>query len=264
MAIITLTSDWGVRDHYAAAARGAFLGIDHSLVIAEITHSVPPFDYVQASFVLKNAYPHFPPGTIHLIAVNPDLDNDILPLAVMADGHFFIGADNGIFSLVLDMEVDKIIEIDATRFVPTGVSHDSPVLNIFIGAACHLAKGGNIKELGKERPLNLGFWERKIGTPAYSADHITGTVVYSDNYGNATTNISKALIEKVAQGRKFRIMISAAGIVVHSVSTSYGQVEKGEPVALFNRRGMLKLAINKGPLTSIGIKQGSNINIDFP
>ena len=106
MPVITLTTDMGSRDYYVAAVKGAILTQFPEATIVDISHHVPPFDIAQASFVLSNAYRNFPPGSVHIIGVNPVRDIHTQHMVVFQDGHYFIGADNGIFSLLWEQVIN--------------------------------------------------------------------------------------------------------------------------------------------------------------
>src|ERR1051326_4797986 len=112
MAIITLTTDLGLKDHYVSAVKGAILSQLPDVNIVDISHLVPTFDIVQAAYILKNAYPNFPPGTVHIIGVNAEASVKTPHIALSVSGHFFIGADNGIFSFLFDRVPDKIVELN--------------------------------------------------------------------------------------------------------------------------------------------------------
>ena len=106
MAIITLTSDWGLKDHYAGAVKGAILSKMPGARIVDISHQIPSFEIEQAAFVLKNAYSNFPKGSVHILGINTEESDKYAHTVVEVDGHFFIGTDNGIFSLLFDKKPD--------------------------------------------------------------------------------------------------------------------------------------------------------------
>ena len=145
MPIITLTSDWGVKDHYIGAVKGAILSRIPDVTIVDISHSIPAFNIEHAAFVLKNCFRNYPEGTVHIIGVNTEESDKNPHVIVKADGHFFIGADTGIFSMILDKKPDMIIEMDIIQDSGffTFSSRDR-----FAKAAAHLAMGKNIEELG--------------------------------------------------------------------------------------------------------------------
>ena len=107
MAVITLTTDLGLKDYYVGSIKGAILKDIPSAHIIDISHDIPSFDISVASFCLKNVYKDFPDGSIHIIGVAPSADENTLHLVIEKDGHFFIGADNGIFGGLTNKKILK-------------------------------------------------------------------------------------------------------------------------------------------------------------
>jgi S-adenosylmethionine hydrolase len=112
MPIITLTSDWGHSDHYIGAVKGSILSLLPDVKIIDISHQVAPFNIEQAAFILKNCYKNFPKGTIHIIGVNTEESDKNPHTVVFINDHYFIGTDNGIFSMIFDKPPKKIIELN--------------------------------------------------------------------------------------------------------------------------------------------------------
>lgn len=245
MAIITLTTDWGLKDHYAGAVKGKILNLLPDASIVDISHLIPSFDIRQASFVLRNAYALFPKGSIHIIGVNTEASIETPHVVVCFDGHYFIGADNGIFTLLLDDKPDKIIEID----VPQDSDYFTfSTRDVFIKAACHIAQGHPPEKLGDIRDqLN----ERLSFKPVIEKDIIRGKVIYIDSYGNVFVNISEALFRKVIGRKPFSIQFRKASYEIHSISRTYDDVPEGEKLALFSTTGLLEISLNRGKASSL-------------
>ena len=115
MPIITLTSDLGLKDYYVGSIKGAILSQFPEVRIVDITHTVPKYDIAQAAFIMKNVFKDFPKGTIHIIGVRPESSSSISQIALEKDGHYFIGADNGMFSLIFDSDPDKLVELNLNQ-----------------------------------------------------------------------------------------------------------------------------------------------------
>lgn len=240
MAIITLTTDMGLKDHYVAVVKGAILRQHPTAIIVDVSHSIKPFDNAQAAFVLRNTYPEFPRGTIHIIGVNPEADGQTPHLVIKHDGHFFIGADNGIFSLLFDgkpheaYELTMKIEDDHVTF---------PTKSVFVAAACHLARGGTADVIGRK----VVTIKEQIGfQPAVDQNSIRGKVIYIDSYGNLVTNIRRSVLDEVARGRALRVGFASAEDDITRLHSTYSDVLLGERVAFFNAMGLLEIAVNKG------------------
>lgn len=264
MAIITLTTDMGLRDYYVGALKGAIYSQVPGVTIVDISHHIKSFDTNQAAFVLRNAYRDFPPGTIHVIGVNPDASEKVDHLIVKCNDQYFIGADNGMFSLLFDIKVDDVFELN--------LSQDSDDLtfvtkNLFAKAACHLARGGTPEVIGKR---TSGFRESERFRPVIDTHLIKGTVIYIDSYGNVITNISHQLFREVGRGRDFTIQMGLLKHDIREICTKYNDVKEGEKLALFGSSGFLEIAINKGTpesgggaQTLFGLKINDTIRIEF-
>ncbi|HSG68472.1 MAG TPA: SAM-dependent chlorinase/fluorinase [Bacteroidales bacterium] len=256
MPIITLTSDWGTKDHYLASVKGTILRQIPDALIIDISHQIPPHDLTQAAFIIRNSYRDFPQGTIHIIGISTE-ESDINPhTAILADGHYFIGADNGIFTMILDQAPEKIIEIT--------VMQDSAFFTFstrdrFVKAAAMLASGEDISKLGIQREsLNQKF----LFAPVVENDVIKGLVIYVDNYENVITNITREKFKEVGRNRKFKI--SFRGEEIHTIHESYSDVPVGEILALFGHNDHLEIAMNNGTASSLlGLHPDDPVRIEF-
>ncbi|MFT5970852.1 MAG: S-adenosylmethionine hydrolase [Flavobacteriales bacterium] len=243
MAIITLTTDYGTKDYFTAAIKGAILTELPGTQVVDISHEVEPFDIHQGAFILRNSYKHFPKGTIHMMGVDAErtLSND--HIAAKIDGHYFIGADNGFFALLFpEIKADKIISI--------GIGQDDdqftfPMKDVFVRAACHIARGGQLAVIGREK---LEWKESKMVQAIVKSDksNIRGMVIYVDNFGNLVTNISATVFKQVQAGRDCEIILPRSR-KIHVISNAYSEVaEEGKALALFNSSKLLEIAISRG------------------
>lgn len=246
MAIITLTTDMGLRDHYVAAVKGAILSQHPEATIVDISHQIAAFDNQHAAFVLRNAYPEFPRGTIHIIGVNGEADGTTPHLMVRHDGHYFVGADNGIFSLLFDGKPHEAFELT----LKLDTDHRAfPVKNVFVKAACHIARGGTPEVIGRKV---LSIREQLSFRPVVLSDAIKGAVIHIDSYGNVVTNITRAHFNELVKAHTFRISFGRAMHDITTISSTYGDVPSGERVAFFGATGFLEIAVNKGVAGSGG------------
>ena len=143
---ITLTTDMGLKDYYVATLKGAIYSELPDAKIIDISHNIPPFDITNAAFVIKNSFKHFPKNTIHVIGIDAEPSDLTRHIIVETQDQYFIGADNGIFSLIFDKQPDGVWEINLKT---DGDEYSFPTKNIFIKAACHLARGGLPAVIGK-------------------------------------------------------------------------------------------------------------------
>ncbi|MFH1319238.1 MAG: SAM-dependent chlorinase/fluorinase [Bacteroidota bacterium] len=258
MGIITLTTDLGLKDYYLSTIKGAILSQCPDATIVDISHDIDKHDIFQASFVLKNSYTSFPKGSIHIIGINPEAGAEACHLAVNIDGHYFIGADNGIFSLMFDKKPDKIVELNITQDTDYLTF---PTKDIFVKAACHIARGGTLEVIGKEKDR---FFERTYLKTVVDGSVIRGTVIYVDSYKNIITNITEFLFSKVGKGRNFIILLKHSDYNIDTISRSYNDVPDGEKLALFSSTGFLEIAINKGSASGLlGLKTSDTVRVEF-
>ena len=257
MAIITLTTDLGDKDIYQAALKGSILKLLPDVNIVDITHSVAAFNVQQAAFILKNSFYYFPETTVHLIGIDTVYNSDTRYLAVKYKNHFFVGSDNGIFSLMFDSEPDEIVEINIMQDLK--FLH-FPLADIFVKAACHLAGGGALSEIG----LPLVSMEKKMNLqPVIEKNMIKGVVIYIDSFQNVITNITKEFFNKVQQGRRFTLYFKRNETINH-LSWHYNEVPEGEKLCLFGISDHLEIAINKGNASGLlGLNLGDSVIIDF-
>jgi len=260
MSIITLTSDLGTKDSYLASVKGSIYSQLETAKIVDITNDIAPFNIQQAAYVLRNCFKDFPHGTIHIISVDDELSIKNEHLAVKANGHYFIAADNGLFSLLLnEVKAEKIVRLNISQ---TTNCMTFATKNIFVPAACHLARGGTMEIIGTEvTDFEIKRTELKA---VIEKDMIRGAVIYVDSYGNATTNISKEVFEAVQRGRSFSILFGREDEQITNISSKYKEVPQSEKLAIFGENNLLQIAINQGKANKLlGLKLHEIIRIEF-
>lgn len=256
MPIITLTSDWGPKDPYTGAVKGAILSKMPEATLVDISHSIPSFEIEQAAFVIRNSWKNFPEGTVHILGINTEESEKNAHTVVESEGHYFIGADNGIFSLIFDKKPDKIVELTITQESDyfTFSTRDR-----FVKAAVHLAYGKSIEELGEFKETLV---EKMLFRPVFDNDVVKGHVMYIDTYENVITNITQDFFKEARKNRKFNILFRSYEI--KKISSSYIDVPAGEILALFDSGGLLEIAMNQGNAASLlGLAVKDMIRIEF-
>ena len=281
MSIITLTTDYGLKDHFVGALKGKLLSEFSDAKIIDISHNVDPFNTSEASYIITAAYKSFPKGTVHLIGVDAELNKENQHIAMQWNDHYFICADNGILSLLIQNIVpQKIVAIN----IHDRLTVDASDLDVFVTVACHLAKGGLLNVIGKE--IN-SIKQIKELQPMVATDKnsIKGNVIYIDHFGNIVTNITKKLFLEVAQGRKYEIpMVQRSNqkksSPIKSIWAKYSDIAsagnhnikfyEGDKLAIFNEAGFLEIAIfRSNPLSFgsanslLGIEYRDTITIEF-
>ena len=256
-AIITLTTDFGEKDHFAGAVKGAIYSELETIKIVDISHSISPFHISEAAYIIQNAYKNFPSGSIHIIGIDSELNPENKHIAVYLDEHYFICANNGIISMLTsEINPEKIVEIN----VHDNIESNFPVLDVFVKVACHIARGGTLEVIGKP----IAEIKELIGIkPVVNPENnqIIGNVIYIDNYGNVICNINKSLFEEIGKGRSFTIQ--ARSIKFTNIYNRYSdfinfdnpkskRVEDGKKLTLWNSSGYLELAIYKSNPNTVG------------
>lgn len=254
----------GHKDHYLPLVKATILKQCGNTPVYDICHEIEPFNIAHAAQVLKNVCFEFPENTIHLIGVKSELGVRSPHVLVKYKGHYFVSADNGVFSLMFEDEMDEVYEITLNKKFR---SLTFPVKDVFVDVAAHLMKGGIPEVIGRAYQLQNQIRNFK---PTITQDEIKGQITSIDSYGNAISNISRKLFDQVGQGRAFTIVYGHGTHTLRKVRTLYGEVSHGERLAIFNSLGRLEIAINQGvegkggtAHTLLGLKINDVISIVF-
>jgi S-adenosylmethionine hydrolase len=263
MSIITLTTDYGLKDHFVGALKGKILTENSEATIVDISHNIDPFNTVEASYIIGAAYMSFPKGTVHLIGVDAELNKENQHIAMQWNDHFFICADNGILSMLSQKVIpQKIVAIN----IHDRLSEDATDLDVFVTVASHLSKGGSLSVIGKEITTIKQVTELQ---PVVAADKnsIKGYVIYIDHFGNVVTNITKKLFMEVAKGRPYEIPLlqkrnQKKSSPIKNIWAKYSDIAnagkypiknyEGDKLAIFNEAGFLEIAIFRSNPLSVG------------
>ncbi len=257
MPIITLTTDFGEKDHFAGAIKGAIYSELSDIRIVDISHSVSPFNISEAAYIIQNAYHSFPKGTIHIIGIDSELNPENKHIAVKLDDHYFICANNGIMSMICsEIAPEKIVEINIHDKIETSF----PVLDVFVKVACHIARGGTLEVIGKVintiKPI-----KNLIPFVNDEQTQIIGSVIYIDNYGNVITNIKRKFFESIQKTRMFEI--SARNYKFKTIYQKYSDIvnyeipeekrnDEGRGLVVFNASDYLEIAVYKSNCETVG------------
>lgn len=257
MSIITLTTDYGLKDHFVGALKGKLLSEYNEAIIVDISHNIDTFNTSEASYIIDAAYSSFPKGTVHLIGVDIERNNENQHIAMQWNDHYFICADNGILSILTQKVLpQKMVSIN----IHDRLLADATDLDVFVTVACHIAKGGLLNVIGKEINSIKEITELK---PTVSEDFnsIKGSVIYIDHFGNVVSNISKKLFLEIAQGRPYEVQFKTKKL--KTIFAKYSDIAvnpkfqlkdyEGEMLSIFNEAGFLEIAVYK----SNTLKHGS-------
>lgn len=278
MAIITLTTDFGVKDYFVSSIKGAILKELSDVTIIDISHHVSPYDISEAAYIIRNSYEEFPTGTIHIIGVNSLSTPDQRPICARINGHYFICSDNGILSLICqNHQPEEIFEITIN---PESLDSLFPEKTTFVPVACHIARGGLPTLVGQKRKKIKILNELK---PNYRDEKIiTGYVIYIDRFGNVITNITRKYFEEIANGRDYKIVLRQKDYSLTDVNVIFDHYHEivqdfsketqafARTLCLFNSAGFLEVTLYKSnpEITGaanqlMGLKKGDTVTIEF-
>jgi S-adenosylmethionine hydrolase len=255
MAIVTLLTDAGESDHYVAAIKAKIISINPGIRVEDISHDIKPADIAHAAFVLRAVFRDFPPGTVHLVGVDSVGSRDDSFIALQVEDHYFVGCDNGLFGLISDRPHQQLIELNTIKTTSTTF----PERDIFAHAACKLASGVSITNLGKPKPTFKKMIDRQVKA---TKKQITGSVIRVDRMGNLITNIPREAFEILSKGKVFTIQFG--GEKFRRIHQAYHQAEHGECFLVFNSLNFLEIGIYKGNAAELlGLGYDSTVNIAF-
>lgn len=270
MVLITLTTDWNRQDYYAGMMKGRILSLMPDASVQEVTHHIEPFHSLEGAFVLRHIIREYPEKSIHLFMVNQGNRPDIFPLIISTKGKSIIAWEDSVLGLVIDDEPDYCLRITPEVFAQikkelsidnSGVSPSFPELGLFPVLALFIQRGLRHEDFGvneKER-ITSSPW-----LPVIQEQSISGRVLYIDSYGNAISNITKELFEKIRQGRKFEIFLISNHYRIDKINTAYLETEPGEILALFNALNFLEVAMVHASISELlGLEAGSTIKVKF-
>lgn len=260
MPVLTLTTDWGHRDSYVASFKGEILKQHREAVIVDIAHDLDNYNMMGAAFVLGSTFRHFPDGTLHFIGIDagggpvPGKETDYLIAAFQ--GHWFLGADSGLFSMLFQDKEFSCWKLPVDRNVPL-----KQLLPLLCGAASHILKGLPPDALGvPHNQLHTSHFSRPTADPS----GIRCSVIYIDSFGNAVFNLNRDLFEKERKGRRFTLFVRRATYKITTICSHYNEVEEGDILAIFNQNDLLEIAIYKDDAAKlVGLKLFESILIEF-
>lgn len=259
MPVISLLTDFGLRDGYVGVMKGVIWKICPEAQIADITHHIPPQDIRQGALALLRTVKYFPKGTVHIAVVDPGVGTSRKPMAAEVDGHFYVGPDNGLFSLVLQEALSsqqpiRCFTLDRPEYWLPEISRVFHGRDIFAPAGAHLANGVPLEKLGTPhaQPARL-----ENPQPIRQGSKLMGEVISIDNFGNLATNILSSHLE----GSKVKT-IMVGGKIIDGLISTFGDRQEGELAAMFGTDNDLFVAVVRGNAAAqLGIKVGDLVEV---
>ena len=266
MAVITIISDYGHKDPFVAALRGHLHSEIENPKIEDITHSISPFNLRETAYTLNNSYHYFPTGSIHLLCVDEEINATKKVMVMFFNEHYFVGVDNGLFSLITKERKDyELVIVDGVLTENAETTRD-----IFVKIAGHLNRGGKMSVLGKKTTEYKEYIIPKASITNNNKTIIAG-IMHIDHFGNAVTNVSKTMFSEIGKAQPFEIKFTRVRQPIVRVLDNYGQTNReGKSIAVFNSSGWLEIAIyrpggqlNNGAHTLLGLNVDDRITIEF-
>ncbi|MAE62191.1 MAG: hypothetical protein CMJ49_12655 [Planctomycetaceae bacterium] len=252
--IISMLTDFGSHDPYVGVMKGVMLARCPEARIVDLTHDVPPQNIHAAGYLLGANWRYFPPGTVHLVVIDPGVGGERRILAVQTGGHTFLAPDNGLLSELLEHSpADRIVSVENESLFVQPVSRTFHGRDVFAPVAAALAGGLPIDDVG---PAANGYLHLPGIRPQRDADgQVSGEIIWIDHFGNLVTNIT---VDQLPSAPR----IEVGGRVMYGLTNSYGNVGAGEPLALIGSTSRLEIAVNHGNAAeSLGMDMGDPVHV---
>lgn len=258
--IITLLTDFGHKDGYPGVMKGVIWTIAPEAQIADLTHSISPQNVLEGALALARAVPYFPPGSVHIGVVDPGVGTQRRPIAARLGDAFFVGPDNGLFTLLLeDAEAKnapvRVIHLDRPAFWRPAVSAVFHGRDIFAPVGAWLANGTPLEELGT--PID-DVIRLKIPQPERVSGGWRGVVLHIDHFGNLSTNIPQELLP----AQTSRLHVRLGGVEIAGLKRTFGEGKPGELLALIDSAGQLSICVVNGSAAErLGVQPGAPVDV---
>ena len=259
--IVTLTTDFGLNDHFIGAMKGVILSIEPDAHIVDICHAVQAFDVLDGALSISQAYSYFPSGAVHVVVVDPGVGTARRPIVVTSERHHFVAPDNGVLSLIYQREERlSVRHVTGEHYFLQPVSQTFHARDIFAPVAAYLAKGVDPAKFGEEVSDFVRFSAPK--PKAVNETTLRGVVLKVDRFGNLITNIAPPDAPMLfgANPSGFKIVVGSREIT--EIKDAYAQGAPGEVFGILGSMGYLEIAANRGAAAQImGVGKGADVNI---
>ncbi len=257
--IITLLTDFGTKDAYVAAMKGVILQICPEARVIDLSHQVRKFDIRHGAFLLSQAAPYFPEGTIHVAVIDPGVGTERRRIIVEGRRSYYLGPDNGVLIIAAKRDgMVRAVGITNPRYILPNPSKTFEGRDVFAPASAHLANGVDPQEFGE--PVD-GSVQPPFVEPFVGGNRILGEVLHIDDFGNLITNVSRQnlLTIGVHEGSSLKVRVGERVEVLRFCRT-YGEVAEGTPLLIVGSSGFVEVSVNRGNAsTSFGAEAGETV-----
>ena len=259
--IVTLTSDFGLNDHFVGTMKGVILNIAPEAKIIDICHSVQPFDILDGALTIAQAYSYFPAGTIHVVVVDPGVGSARRPLVVSTETHYLVAPDNGVLSLILDREERvKVRHITMQHYFLQPVSSTFHGRDVFAPVAGYLAKGVDGEKLGDEISDYIRFSAPK--PKAAGEKTLRGVILKVDRFGNLVTNFTLEDVPGLFQAPPLPFKIVIGNREITELHQTYSEALPNEVFGILGSMGYVEIAASRASAAQLlGVGKGTEVHI---
>lgn len=253
---VTLTTDFGIADHYVGAMKGVVYSINPAATVVDISNSVQSFDLLDGALTIAQSYAYYPKDTIHVVVVDPGVGTARRPILVTAGTHYFVAPDNGVLSLVYEREERvSVRHITSSHYFREPVSQTFHGRDVFAAVAGWLSKGMEPAKFGEPIEDFVRFTAPRA--KAGEANQVKGVVLKVDKFGSLITNITPSRVSGIFGG-EFKITVGNA--TVTKLAVNYAEGAKGEVFAILGSGGFLEISVNKGSAAQVAqANKGSEV-----
>ncbi|MBN1145921.1 MAG: SAM-dependent chlorinase/fluorinase [Anaerolineales bacterium] len=257
MKTISLITDFGLKDGNVGVMKGVIWSIAPQAQISDVSHLIGPQNVREAALILLRSAPYFPPGSIHVVVVDPGVGTARRPMAALLGDQYYVGPDNGVISMWLERAESQglatlFVHLDRPQYWLKEVSHVFHGRDIFAPCAAHLAAGAPLESLGSpiDDPLRL-----ELPRPMRAENGWRGEVIHLDHFGNISTNLRQEQL----QGQNIAT-VRLRGVNINGLVRTFGERPPGELVALFGSTGNLIICVVNGNAAQrLGAQVGDNV-----
>jgi len=259
--LITLTTDFGLNDHFVGNLKGVILDIVREAQIVDICHSVQPFDVLDGALTIAEAYSYFPAATVHMVVVDPGVGTARRPIIVSSDRHHFVAPDNGVLSLIYAREERlHVRHVTSEHYFLQPISQTFHARDIFAPVAAYLAKGVDSQKFGDEIEDFVRFHAPK--PKPTNGNTLRGVVLKVDRFGNLITNITPADAPALFAAEPPSFKITVGNREITEIKAAYAQGAPGEVFGILGSMGYLEIAANRAAAAQVlGVSKGSDIHL---